>query len=170
MTDDGGRKRRNLIVAAGAALGLVVLLSFGFSLTPKTGRGDWPTQFRSNGEQLYFTGVNLDGEAIRATGGGHVGMMGSDGCASCHGVDRQGGRLRPFYWTVVPAITEAALTEEHGDSDGHQHSSYTSESLAQAITKGVRPDGSEIGSRMPRWLMSDQDLSDLVAFLLPEAL
>ena len=155
MTDDGGRKRRNLIVAAGAALGLVVLLSFGFSLTPKTGRGDWPTQFRSNGEQLYFTGVNLDGEAIRATGGG---------------VDRQGGRLRPFYWTVVPAITEAALTEEHGDSDGHQHSSYTSESLAQAITKGVRPDGSEIGSRMPRWLMSDQDLSDLVAFLLPEAL
>ena len=167
MTGGGKRKHRNLMIAGSVALGLVALVSLEFSLTPNTDRGNWPTQFRSNGEQLYFTGMNSAGEPIRASGGGHMQMMGGGSCAACHGVDRQGGRLRPSYWTVAPALTEDALTGDHGDGDGHDHSAYTRESLAQAITRGVRPDGSEIGSPMPRWLMSDQDLSDLVAYLLP---
>lgn len=164
----GKSRRRTLIAVGGVALAVAALLSLEFSMTPRTGRDAWPSQFRSNGERLYFTGVSNDGQPIRAIGGDrHMLMMGGSACVACHGVDRQGGRLRPSYWTVAPAITAEALTGEHGDTDDHAHSPYTRESLADAITKGVRPDGSEIGPRMPRWNMSAENISDLVAFLLP---
>ena len=68
---------------------------------------------------------------------------------------------------MVPAITTEALTGEHGDTGDHAHAAYTRKSLAEAITRSVRPDGSGIGSGMPRWTMSPEDLSDIVAYLLP---
>ena len=75
--------------------------------------------------------------------------------------------MRPAFWAVAPAITPEALLGDDGDPADHAHAPYTRESLAAAITKGVRPDGSEIDDEMPRWSMSPEDLSDLVAFLLP---
>ena len=168
MTDNRNSRRTSLIVFGGAALAVAAFFSLGFSMSPRTSRGDWPAQFQSNGERLYFTGVSASEQPIRATGGDRrMLMMGGNACVAHHGADREGGRLRLSYWTVVPAITAEALTGEHGDTDDHGHAAYTRETLAEAITKGVRPDGSEIGSRMPRWTMSPEDLSDLVAYLLP---
>jgi len=94
--------------------------------------------------------------------------MGGNACVACHGADREGGRLRPSYLSVAPAITAEALLGDHADEDGHAHDAYDRASLAVAISTGRRPDGSEIGARMPRWSMSPEDLSDIAAFLLPE--
>ena len=85
----------------------------------------------------------------------------------CHGTDHEGGRLAPFLWQVAPAITVDALTDDHG-ADEHGHQGYSRETLARAITKGVRPDGSVIGPGMPRWSMPSDDLEDLVSFLLSQ--
>ena len=168
MTDANKRMRGRVIAIAAAALAVVAVLGLESLTTPRTARSSWPAEFRSNGERLYFTGISTDGQPMRATGGDrHILMMGGTACVACHGADRKGGRLRPSYWTVVPAITAEALTGDHGVTDDHVHSAYTRERLAVAITKGVRPDNSEIGPRMPRWAMSPEDLSDLVAYLLP---
>ncbi|MEH6836641.1 c-type cytochrome [Falsihalocynthiibacter arcticus] len=168
MTGEKNRRRNGLIALAGVALAAVAIWSFGFSMGPRISRSDWPRQFQSNGERLYFTGVNVGGQPIRAIGGDrHMPMMGGGACVACLGTDRQGGRLRPSFWMVAPAITAEALTGAHGDTDEHAHSAYTRESLAAALTRGLRPDGSEIGPGMPRWAMSPEDLSDLVAYILP---
>jgi len=168
MTGNGKGRRTSLIVFGGVTLAVAGFFSLEFLMAPRTSRADWPAEFQSNGERVYFTGVSVSGQPIRAIGGDRgMMMMGGNACVACHGADQEGGRLRPSYWTVVPAITAEALTGEHGDTDDHAHAAYTRESLAEAITRGVRPDGSEIGPRMPRWAMSPEDISDLVAYILP---
>ena len=134
--------------------------------TPDKSRKNWPSEFASNGEQLYFTGVGTSGTKMRPYGGNHhMKMMGGGGCVDCHGTDRKGGRLWPNFWQVAPSITVAELAGEH-EQDGHSHDGYSTDTLARAITKGVRPDGSTIGAGMPRWSIDEGDLNDLLIFLL----
>ncbi|MDF1671626.1 MAG: hypothetical protein P1U83_18675 [Roseovarius sp.] len=133
---------------------------------PNTNRANWPETFDSNGERLYFTGIGTNGARITPSGGNHhKAMMGGGGCVDCHGIDRKGGRLWPSFWQVAPSITAEALEGKH-TQDGHTHEIYDFITLAGAITNGRRPDGSWIGAGMPRWLMSEEDLNELVTFLL----
>ena len=61
----------SLIVVV-AIFGGVPLLGFGVSAD----REDWPDQFQSNGERIYFTGINSSGVSISANGGGmHMQML-----------------------------------------------------------------------------------------------
>ena len=134
-----------------------------------TGQGDWPTRFQTNGERIYFTATSASGARISPGGGGmHMSMMGG-GCVSCHGVKRQGGRVMPRFWKVVPPLTPAALFGEHDASekdDGHgDHDFYTDETLRRAITKGIDPGGKPFDRAMPRWSISRPDLDDLIAHL-----
>lgn len=165
----GNQNRRIPIVLGAIGAAAVALAAVEFSMTPVTNRAEWPSEYRSNGERIYYTGTSGSGQAIRASGGDRrMSMMGSNACVACHGADLEGGRLRPSYLSVAPAITAEALLGDHADEDDHAHDAYDRASLAVAISTGRRPDGSEIGPRMPRWSMSPEDLSDIVAFLLPE--
>ena len=137
-------------------------------------RGDsGPSEFVSNGERIYFTGSSASGSPINAIGGnGHTSMhmrVHGTGCVSCHGVEREGGRLWPQFWVKAPALTSAALFENHEsgeESDGHgDHGSYDRQSLRRAITQGIDPTGVRLDSAMPRWDMSQSDLNDLLAYL-----
>ncbi len=70
----------------------------------------------SEGQQIFQTGIGSDGQAIPRSAtsiGGMMGggMMGSAGCASCHGPQGQGERTPQF---VAPNITYANLTDPHG--------------------------------------------------------
>jgi mono/diheme cytochrome c family protein len=55
---------------------------------------DIPTEFTSNSERIYFTGVSASGKTISSRGGdAAMGMhrqMHGGGCAICHGVERGG--------------------------------------------------------------------------------
>lgn len=168
----GNQRVRRLAVAGG---GLVIAVAIicgvaGCSFPgPNTGRQDWPAQFRSNGERIYFTATSSSGAPIRSAGGSmHMQMRGA-GCVNCHGADRQGGRLTPRFWKLAPPLTPAALFEEHDDDpgdDGHgDHEGYDDATLGRAITEGLDPGGKPFDSGMPRWSMSDQDLADLIEFL-----
>ncbi len=143
-----------------------------------TRRDDWPDRFQSNGERIYFTGTSASGLPITSRGGdGHMQMhmqMHDEACASCHGVDRQGGRLMPRFWMVAPPLTPAALFDDHSASQEEQvseehghgdHKSYNDITLRRAISEGLDPAGKRLDPAMPRWSMADQDFGDLIEFL-----
>ena len=71
----------------------------------------------------------------------------------------------------TPDITWDKLTqeehhEEESDTDEHEeHPPYTEETLKSAITRGINPAGEPLDEEMPRWIMSGQDLDDLVDFI-----
>jgi mono/diheme cytochrome c family protein len=125
-----------------------------------------PVRFQSNGERIYFTGASNSGQAITYTGGNvHLRMMGGS-CATCHGPRRRGGRMMPQFWLYAPPLTREALFDSHEKAEGHGgHASYDAEGLRRAISRGIDPTGAPLDATMPRWSMSDEDWSDLVAYL-----
>lgn len=129
-------------------------------------------RFDSNGAQIYFTGTSQRGTRITADMEPGMGRMWGSRmtCASCHGPDGEGGEIQMMMRIIqVPDIRYDTLTsEEHG---GHEeeseegHPPYSEETIKQAITEGVNPDGEPLDWPMPRWSMNDADLNDLVDFL-----
>ncbi|MFQ6039454.1 MAG: cohesin domain-containing protein [Candidatus Poribacteria bacterium] len=132
--------------------------------------GQWDVQdYESNGERIFFTGINDAGERIRFSGGPWWLWMRGGSCASCHGTDGRGGFPVMMGTQIPPNITYEALTEgehEHGGEDaGEEHEPYTDELIKQAITKGLDTSGEPLDLTMPRWQLSDEDINDLIDYL-----
>jgi mono/diheme cytochrome c family protein len=88
-------------------------------------------------------------------------MHGSIACVNCHGQDGHGGTIYMMMSSFeAPNISWPALTGPHED-----HEPYTEETIKDAITKGVDPNGDQLENYMPRWDMSDEDLNDLINYL-----
>ena len=160
-------RKMALVSVVASSVALVAFAVFVARTTPPDkNRENWPETFAGNGERLYFTGVSASGSILQPHGGNHhMKMMGSGGCVDCHGTNRKGGRLWPNFWQVAPSITVMELVGDH-TQDGHSHEGYNARTLARAITQGIRPDGSSLGMGMPRWAIDDENLGDLVTFLL----
>lgn len=127
----------------------------------------------ANGERIYFTATNDQGERLYYRGGPNFGgmMMGSYlTCAACHGPEAQGG-VHVMHMQVMdaPDIRYEALSGEADEHGGDEHSGegeeYTLEDFRQAVIGGKHPDGENLSRDMPRWEMKEQDLADLFAFL-----
>lgn len=127
--------------------------------------------FRSNGEHIYFTGTSRTGPPITVQMVGMHRMFGSQmACASCHGAEGRGGRVRMMMTSVqAPNIRWEHLTEGGHEEDHHEegkgHPPYTEESLKRAIREGVNPAGEQLHWMMPRWKMTEAQLDDLVGYL-----
>ena len=52
-----------------------------------------PVTFRSNGEKIYFTGINDNGERVPLTGGPQWLINHGGSCVNCHGRDGRGGLI-----------------------------------------------------------------------------
>jgi len=160
------KSRWLVLIGAGVVAGLLLLAcaALVWGLVWPRG-GSLPGRYRSNGEQIYFTATSQRGTPI--TSDLRMGMMGGRTlpCATCHGADGRGGRVRIMMQTFeAPDIRYRALTaEEHGEGEmGH---TYTDEAIKRAITEGIEPDGEPLEWPMPRWQMSEGDLNDLLEFL-----
>jgi cytochrome c oxidase subunit 2 len=149
-----------LAVAVAAALAIVIILS----------RGSPPSSSTSVavGETIYRTGT-FEGRTIPRTGGyggmmGGMGSMMSAGCASCHGGDGHGISTQAF---TAPKITYANLTNPKGmlAPDGSRGPTYTDATLKRAVTTGIDPEGGHLAAPMPQWQLTDQQWSDLLAYL-----
>jgi hypothetical protein len=140
-------------------------------------RGGWfgSRNFASNGERIYFTATNDNGQRIPYTGGPNFGgmMMGSGtnlACDSCHGSDGRGG-FHTMHMDVMDApdirfVTLSNEADEHGDDEhGDEHGEYDLEAFRRAVVDGKHPDGDALSREMPRWRMDDKDLADLFMFL-----
>ncbi len=146
-------------------------------------RQDNKTNFSSNGERIYHTATSDSGKPITFTMDGMEmgdgmnmggGMMGAAktmmSCVSCHGEDGRGGAMQMMMMGTieVPDIRYSSLTtgeNAHGETDGEKHIPYTDETIKDAITRGIKPDGDSLEMHMPRWNMSEEDLDDLIEYL-----
>ncbi len=87
------------------------------------GKIDQKTKFSSNGERIFFTGINSNGEKIKNSHG-----MEGVGCAMCHGSDGGGMRMMMM---EVPSLKWQYLTDPkgHTHAGGRTHPSYTEPSF-----------------------------------------
>jgi ABC-type branched-subunit amino acid transport system substrate-binding protein len=124
------------------------------------------SQSESRGKQIYVRGTSASGREITASlGDPAAGLPGSSlACAGCHGLDGLG---KPEGGIVPPNVTWGSLTKSYGHRhpDGREHPAYTEQSLRRAITMGIDPAGNRLGVAMPKYAMSAQDATDLVAYL-----
>lgn len=156
------------IVISSGLFSTVLMTGCDMDMGPMMGAQTIPARFESNGHRIYLTGTSASGRAIASTGGSMHMQMHAGSCATCHGVDRRGGkRMMPRFWVVTPPITPEALFDNHGEEiDSHgDHQTYSEISLRVAITEGIDPAGKRFDQAMPRWSMSERDLADLIQYL-----
>lgn len=124
--------------------------------------------FSSNGQRIYYTGTDANGPIPRSVAGGGfmgTGMMGGVACVGCHGEDGRGGRIGMMSGTVdVPDIRYSTLTSERSE-EGTIVPAWTDVDIARAIRDGIEPDGQPLKAPMPRWDMTDADVTDVIAYL-----
>jgi len=152
-------------VPVGLALVVCVAVTLGgYALSRPIARIAPPEEYVSNGQLIYFTGVNERGERIPYEGGPMWLYRHGGSCATCHGADGRGGAPVMMGTEVAVDIRYHHLMEEEHE-EGEEHPPYTDESIRRAITGGLDPAGVPLDLTMPRWHMSDQDLDDLLEFL-----
>ena len=117
------------------------------------------TEFSSNGERIYYTGINSKGEAIKNSHG-----MQGVGCAMCHGADAKGMKMMMM---DVPALRWETLTNPLGYThpNGREHAAFTESSFKTCVLAGFDPGGNQLSTMMPRWQMSNEDLDELIDYL-----
>jgi len=166
---DWGLGKWVLVIGGGIAVG-VVLLGILVAVLSLWSRPVSPTSvpleegFTSNGEMIYYTGINAQGERIPFTGGPRWLYMHGGGCASCHGEDGRGG-VPVMMGTAIPSDIRYHHLIEEEHEEGEEHPPYTDELIKRAITQGLDPAGKPLDLTMPRWQMSEEDLNDLLEFL-----
>jgi mono/diheme cytochrome c family protein len=159
---------------------LVVLLLAACVAQSQRGGFAWGVgAFDSNGERIYFSATSERGANITYSGGPSSGMMMGGGyltCASCHGPNGRGGvhtmmgmqtmNAPDIRWSVLAGGTEG---EHGGETEEGEHGEtgdgYDLEPFRLAVVEGKHPGGKSLSSNMPRWNISDEDLSDLADYL-----
>jgi cytochrome c oxidase subunit 2 len=123
---------------------------------------DRKIEFSSNGERIFYTGINSRGKAIKNSHG-----MQGVGCAMCHGADSQGIRMMMM---DIPPLTWGYLTDPDGHTHpgGRRHPPYTEPSFNVCVLAGIDPAGNALNAMMPRWEMESGDLADLTEYLKTE--
>jgi ABC-type branched-subunit amino acid transport system substrate-binding protein len=118
------------------------------------------------GLQIFRQGTSAAGEAIKARiGAGDVTVNAALlPCMNCHGADARG---RSEGGVDAANITWDALTKPYrvitADSQGRPP--YNDKLLVRAITLGFDSDGRDLEQTMPRYIMSRDDIQDLIAYL-----
>ncbi len=126
------------------------------------GNGYSKESFSSNGEHIYYKGIDSTGRRIGFEGGPMWLYMHGGSCVNCHGTNSKGG-VPVMMGTAIPAdLTNLYATHSHGDG---KMVPYTDDLLKRAITKGINANGENLDPTMPRWYMSGKDANDLVAYI-----
>lgn len=122
------------------------------------------TPAETRGRQIYRQGESQGGRAITARiGDGEFGAS-LFACATCHGADGRG----VAEGTVEPADVRWSTLAKNlvpPDGRGRRRPRYDETSFARALRHGVDAGGNRLSPVMPRYQMTDADLTDLVAYL-----
>jgi ABC-type branched-subunit amino acid transport system substrate-binding protein len=151
-------------------LGCLVILAFISGVgrdIPETARAQTSlTASEIRGKQIYLRGTSPSGKEILAYFGDSLLEVPASTvpCANCHGLNGQG---KPEGGVTPSNISWEALTKIYGvkHPNGRQHPAYTSRALELAITRGIDPAGNKLQTVMPRYVISAEDLADLVVYL-----
>lgn len=143
----------------------LLALSFASNGTATTQNRSELSAAEKRGRQIYQKGEDPARFEIQATlGNSDLEVPGSAfACANCHGQRGSGtkeGGLQP------PPIDWETLTRQHTSVlTSRQRGPYDELTLARAIKAGVDPSGAPLHPGMPRYQMSAEQMSDLIAYL-----
>lgn len=172
-----GNQGKGVLILLGTGILLAACTFFSpmrWRTRPDNGSPVFGDAFATDGERIYFTATNEQGEVIPSDGGpafGGMMMEFSLACASCHGPDGRGGRhVMHMQVMEAPDIRYDALNseiEEHrvDEGVGHGGGQYDLGMFRQAVVEGKHPDGEALSSDMPRWQMNDEDLTALFDYI-----
>lgn len=150
--------------STGRLLGVISLALLGWSVASSYGAS--LTEEEQRGQRLYRKGIGSSGQPVDASVGEQPAKIPATTvpCGGCHGHD---GRGKSEGGVTAPNITWGSLTKSYGRirADGQTVPPYTEPSLATAMTLGVDRGGTKLSPAMPRYLLSREDLADLVAYL-----
>lgn len=153
-----------LLLCACLGLSFFMLGSFPRSVSAQS-QAEKLTQAEQRGKRIYLRGESDAGPEITALlGSGDTEVPATAfACANCHGLvgegTEEGGLAAPtLRWSaLVSAHTSALTTKERGP--------YTDTTLVRAIRDGLDPTGARLHPGMPHYRMTDEQASDLVAYL-----
>ncbi len=126
------------------------------------------SDYSSNGEMIYLTSIDEDGNIIQPKSGPfsyntRMMMMRPLACVSCHGIDAKGGFNFPDGKTESSDIRWKTLSKE--DPDEREHEPFDEAAFKKAVRDGIEPNGDRLSYYMPQWDISDKDLDDLITYL-----
>jgi ABC-type branched-subunit amino acid transport system substrate-binding protein len=123
------------------------------------------TAAERRGKQIYLRGESAAGPEITV-------MLGDDdteipatsfACANCHGLVGEGGAEGGL---TAPSLDSHALAGAHTSTlTAKERGAYTEAKLKRAIRDGLDPAGARLHPGMPRYRMTDEEASDLTAYL-----
>lgn len=119
----------------------------------------------ARGQAIFTRGQSPRGTTLQAELAGGVLVDATTlPCLGCHGED---GRGRPEGGMKPSNITWTELTKPYGGrgEDRREHAAYDLRSLRKAISLGTDSSGNQLLATMPRYRMSHEDMTDLVAYL-----
>ena len=122
------------------------------------------SEAEKKGRQIFTEGTSPDGQEVFALMSDIKVPASVLPCASCHGIDgtgREEGGVSPSN------ITWASLTTPYAGvrKSDRAHPAYDEKSLKRAITMGLDPAGNQLNTSMPKYQMSHEDLSNLIAYI-----
>ncbi len=154
-------------------VGISLFHSRGFGPGPFTGWGSRSGydkgSYASNGERIYYLGIDSEGQRIRFRGGSHGFRVTGGSCINCHGPDGRGdspvmmGPYLPGDIRYSALVSGGHLGEERNEEI--EGEAYTDGDIRRAIRQGVEPSGEPMDWSMPRWKIADDDLDDLLEYL-----
>jgi ABC-type branched-subunit amino acid transport system substrate-binding protein len=144
---------------AAVALGLMALPAASAAAPPLTPQ-------EQHGKRIYHEGRGAEDAAIVALVGRartrvDAGVL---PCAGCHGADGLG---RPEGGAEPSNVTWGELTKSYGHrhASGRSHPAFDEQGFAAAVAEGVDPAGNDLEPVMPKYEMSAEDMTALVAYV-----
>jgi ABC-type branched-subunit amino acid transport system substrate-binding protein len=120
----------------------------------------------ARGKEIYEHGIAADGAQIKCVTGQQDTEIPAAilKCVSCHGND---GRGKPEGGLYPSNIRWSELTKPYGVAipGGRERPPYTERLLIRAISSGLDANNNRLNATMPRYRLSHQQASDLVAYL-----
>jgi ABC-type branched-subunit amino acid transport system substrate-binding protein len=118
------------------------------------------------GKQIYFEGTSPRGTDIMAVVGDEAALLPANAmpCSSCHGSDGLG---RPEGGVIPLDIRWSELVKSYGHvhHDGRKHPAFDDDGVARSIIAGVDQANNTLDRSMPIYMMSQQDIDDLIAYI-----
>jgi ABC-type branched-subunit amino acid transport system substrate-binding protein len=114
------------------------------------------------GKTIYLRGESPSGKEIVATVADIPVPASTVTCAGCHGLRAEG---KTEAGVTAGSLTWSNLLKPHTHPTGRRHGPFDEASFTKAVTSGTDPAGNELVVAMPRFRMSPEDLSDLLAYL-----
>ena len=130
--------------------------------TPSQEHGLTPAEKR--GKALYLRGESPSGKEITAMLGDVDVPPSTMPCAGCHGLRGEG---KTEGGVTAGNLTWTNMIKPYGHThpSGRAHGAFDEKLFTRALVQGIDPAGNSLAVAMPRYQMSPEDISDLIAYL-----